>query len=136
MNPKEAMVRITEGLALLLRQNDEGATHIVKTCYELELWAFGGKPIRSFSTYKKSVVTESLAVVGDFDGNQSLILGSLLAQMKELSNACRGNSDEPNLGMRGIVFDSVDTIASYALALDIVIYGAEGWKDLAHAGKL
>lgn len=85
---------------------------------------------------KNFVVAESLAVLGDFDGNQPLILGSLLAQMKDLSKTCRGNSDEPNLGTKGIVFDSVDTIASYALALDLAVHGAEGWKELANAGKL
>lgn len=37
MNPKEGMARITEGLALLLRQNDEGCMCIIKTCYEMEL---------------------------------------------------------------------------------------------------
>lgn len=133
MNPKEGIARVTEGLALLLRQNNEGCTRIIKTCYEMELWALCGNPIRGFKDFRDSVIAEGLAVMGDFDDDNSQILGALLGLMKKLSTACRVAACDVNADTRGIVFDCAAAIASHAMALDLVTYGAEGWKELARA---
>lgn len=131
MNPKEGMARITEGLVHLLRQNNEGCMHIIKACYELELWALCGNPIRDFKDFRDYVIAEGLAVMGDFDDDQARILCAFLGRMSRLSPACRGADSEPDAETRGLVFDCASAIASHAMALDLVIYGAEGWKELA-----
>lgn len=135
MNPKEAMARITEGLALLLRQNNEGCMRIIKTCYEMELWALCGNPMRGFKDFRDFVIAEGFAVMGDLDDDQAQILGALLGRMRELSPACRGVDSEPDAETRGLVFDCAAAIASHAMALDLVTYGAEGWKELAREDK-
>lgn len=133
MNPKEAMVSITEGLALLLRQDDEGCTRIIKTCYEMESWARCGNPMRSFKDFRDSVIAEGLAVMGDLNDDQAKILWAFLGRMRRLSPACHSGENEPDAETRGLVFDCASAIASHAMALDLVIYGAEGWKELARA---
>lgn len=133
MNPKEAMVSITEGLALLLRQDDEGCTRIIKTCYEMESWARCGNPMRSFKDFRDSVIAEGFAVMGDLNDDQAKILWAFLGRMRRLSQACRSGENEPDAETRGLVFDCASAIASHAMALDLVIYGAEGWKELARA---
>lgn len=133
MNPKEAMVSITEGLALLLRQDDEGCTRIIKTCYEMESWARCGNPMRSFKDFRDSVIAEGLAVMGDLNDDQAKILWAFLGRMRRLSPACRSGENEYDAETRGLVFDCASAIASHAVALDLVVYGAEGWKELARA---
>lgn len=133
MNPKEAMVSITEGLALLLRQDDEGCTRIIKTCYEMESWARCGNPMRSFKDFRDSVIAEGLAVMGDLNDDQAKILWAFLGRMRRLSPACRSGENESDAETRSLVFDCASAIASHAMALDLVIYGAEGWKELARA---
>lgn len=135
MNPKEAMASITEGLALLLRQNDEGCTRIIKTCYELELWALCGNPIRGFKDFRDFVIAEGFAVMGDFNDDQTRILWAFLGWMRRLSPACRSGENEPDAETRGLVFDCASAIASHAMALDLVTYGAEGWKELVREDK-
>lgn len=135
MNPKEAVARITEGLALLLRQNNEGCMRIIKTCYEMELWALCGNPIRGFKDFRDFVIAEGLAVMGDHDDDQARILCAFLGRMSRLSPACRGADSEPDAETRGLVFDCAAAIASHATALDLVAYGAEGWKELAREDK-
>lgn len=133
MNPKEGMARITEGLALLLRQDDEGCTRIIKTCYEMESWARCGNTMRSFKDFRDSVIAEGLAVMGDLNDDQPRILWAFLGRMRRLSAACRSGENEPDAETRGLVFDCASAIASHAVALDLVVYGAEGWKELARA---
>lgn len=131
MNPKEAMVSITEGLALLLRQDDEGCTRIIKTCYEMESWARCGNPMRSFKDFRDSVIAEGFAVMGDLNDDQAKILWAFLGRMRRLSPACRSGENESDAETRGLVFDCASAIASHSMALDLVVYGAEGWKELA-----
>ena len=135
MNPKEGMASITEGLALLLlRQDDnEGCTRIIKTCYEMESWARCDNPMRSFKDFRDSVIAEGLAVMGDLNDDQDRILWAFLGRMRRLSTACRDAADDADTYVRGIVFDCASAIASHAVALHLVVYGAEGWKDLARA---
>lgn len=131
MNPKEAMARITEGLALLLRQDHVGCMSIIKTCYEMELWALCGNPMRGFEDFRDSVIAEGFAVMGDYDDDTTQILGALHGCMKKFSAACCVPDYCVNADTRGIVFDCAPSIASHALALDLTIYGAEGWKKIA-----
>lgn len=133
MNPKEGMASITEGLALLLRQDDEGCTRIIKTCYELESWARCGNPMRSFKDFRDSVIAEGLAVMGDLGDDHTRIFWAFIGRMRRLSPACRSGENEPDAETRGLVFDCAEAIASHAMALDFVVNGAEWWKELARA---
>lgn len=96
---------------------------IIKTCYEMELWALCGNPMRGF---RDSVIAEGLAVMGDLNDDQAKILWAFLGRMMRLSPACRHADSEADAETRGLVFDCASAIASHAMALDLVVYGAEG----------
>lgn len=89
------------------------------------------QPMRGFKDFRDSVIAEGFAMMGDLDDDPIRILWALLGRMRRLSPACRSGDNESDAETRGLVFDCASAIASHAMALDRVIYGAEGWKKLA-----